>query len=222
VPVCKTDISIFNPLLSLVYFEYRHAGQLASGNNFPPWINRYFFNFAIIVSGHSFSRIITWDADVGSFFVFTLSFNNYIEFTTYCSIAGGLVILRTIQILSRNHNLILYGNPKIGYPALANFISQIYNPKQFSANPFFPVPISNLLIAVGGHCFLEHFIGGKLHTYEFGYTGRLIEKIKKKHLDLIIFFIGLPLLLNVYDFSTFFSVVGCLLLIFTLINKQIK
>jgi len=134
-----------------------------------------------------------------------------------------MVILRSINILNRTHNLIsdVSASAKIVYPALANFISQIYNPKQFTSNPYFPVEMSNLLIAVGGYFLLDTFIS-KLHTYEFGYTGKLIDKFMKKHLDLIVFFIELDLLLNVFEFNTFFFVVGCLLLVFTLMKQANK
>jgi len=229
IPVCETnttiDTPIFYPLALLFIHEYRYKGHLASNlENFllRSWINRYFTNFAITACLQCFSKI-AYPTDFGGRFEFLLSKN--IEFATYCSIVEELIILWTINMLTGKQNLIFQYNlvAKIGYPALASFISQIYNPTQFSSrlDHFFPDTISNVLIAICGNYFLEDFIG-KLHTYEFGYTGRLIEKIMKKHLGLIVFFIELTLLLNVYEFSTFFFVVGCLLLVLTLINKQIK
>jgi len=204
----------------LIYEYCSDGGHLAS--NLPSWINRYFSNLTIIVSGHYFSYRAV-EIDFCSCIVFSLTLNNDIKLATHCSVVGFSIISRAKNIYQGKQIRNFQGNlfdfmPKIGYPVLAYFISEIYNPQQFSLDPYFPVPISNLLIVIGGYCFLEDFFGKQLHTYEFGYTGRLIKKTIKKHSHFMAFFIELKLLLNVYEFSTFFFVVGCLLLVLNLLQ----
>ena len=204
-------------------YEYHYGGQLA--NNLPAWINRHFSNFAIIVSGHCFGKMLI-ATDYGAFFVFSLTFANYIEVTTHCSIGAVLPIQWTINTFMGWESFFFQGGlsnliPLIGYPSLASFISQIHNPKQLASDPYLPVPISNLLITLGGHHLLGDFIG-KFNTYEFGYIGRLTEKIIKSHLNLIVFVIELTLLLNVYEFNTFHFVAGCLLLVFYIYQQVNK
>jgi len=223
VPAYEINIDIIFPLITFLIYEYRYGGQLA--NNLPAWINRHFSNFAIIVSGHCFSKI-NIASDYAASFLFSLTFANYIEVTTHCSIGAILPIQWTINTLMGWKCLFFEGGlsnliPLLGYPSLASFISQIYNPRQLASDPYLPVPISNWIITLGGHHLLGEFIS-KFHTYEFGYIGRLAEKIIKSHLNLIVFVIELQLLLNVYEFNTLHFVAGCLLLVFYIYQQVNK
>jgi len=219
-----TDNTIFYSLASLLVYEYSYGGQLA--NNLPTWINSHFSNFAIVISGHYFIKILA-GTDSGASFVFWLIFDNYTKVIRVCFARGVLIILCAINILSEENFLLFEGTlsdfkPVIGYPSLALFISQIYTPKKFAFDSYLlPVPISNSLIVVGGHNLLKNFII-KFSTYEFGYIGRLIDKIMNVHRNLIVFIIELTLGLNLYEFSTLLFVLGCFFLMFTLINKAIK
>jgi len=225
VPIRKTNTSIFYPLVTLLVYEYSYHGDLLATSVLSTWINRYFSNFAIIVSGHYFSKSVV-AMDFGAFCVSSLTFSNYIEVTTHCSFAGLLPISWVICYCMGHHPLFFPGNPSdlvevIIYPLLADFISHIYNPKQLAPAPYVPVLMSNLLIVLGGNQLLADFIG-RFDTYEFGYIGRLIDKSMRNHLHLRVFVIELTMLLNIYDSSTFLFISGCLLLFYTFINKLIK
>jgi hypothetical protein len=221
VPAYKINIDIIYPLLTLLIYEYYSGGRGQLANNLPAWINRHFSNFAIIVSGHCFGKMII-ASDYGAFFVFSLTFADYIEVATHCSLSGSLSLKWAYNTLTGSKCFFFKGTlidtiPLIGYPSFASIISQIYNPTQLASNPYLPVPISNLLITWGGHMMLVNLLGN-FRTYEFGYIGRLTEKIIKSHFNFIVFIIELTFLLNMYEFNTLHFVAGCSLLVLQILK----